>query len=1250
MENENCCLSKIFSNLLLLLVFSMLFEFPSNAQTPKSFEFSVSNLVIEDITTDSGEKYCLLKYEEANYIHDVGKPKLPVKYYRFIIPFDQDVDEFEFTQKDTSIIMLTEKVYPVQEDTPTMLYQNKKLFDKPMAEVYDKENPYPGKIAEVINHGYFDANNHIVTIAVYPFQYYPALDKIVFVEKLKFKMKLKSNKNNLTSIQKRKAKNAKKYSKMLEQMVDNPEEIGLFGNSGLVKESKDKNTTSIGPLPAYEYVVITSNSLSSSFDQFVGWKKRKGLDIGIVTTEQIYQHYDHDPISGIYDNAGAIRHYLYDSYQDGTVWALLGGDEFVVPVRYGAGYIDCNWGYGSYYRIPADQYFADFDGDWDVDGDDRYGEPSGISGDDVDYNPEIFVGRLLCSNSQEIQRWTTKILKYEQNPGNGETDYLTSSFIFQADQMQNGNQAEYVAARLPGTFSHTIYEEVPGPYTTTTPTFPTGNDIISEFNNHHGLWSWFVHGTPVEISVASVRYDETPRYVVNTIDSWQGSGTINETGNGLDNMDNINYPSIIYSISCTNTPLDDFNPSGDWPNGNFGEAFTVNSNAGGPAFLGNTRYGWVYYSYLIYGEFANLIAAGGNDPVSGESLLHLGVAELISKSNSSSIGYGHYLNLSHNLIGCPETRLWTTIPSTYSNVTITDDGYNILVRSFVSGSTICASSAADNGASYFSVIENVSTASFETDVRPLNITITKTNYLPYLTTLTNEYPPVISHFTQTPDPICLGSQGYVYAHLSQGTEPVTYSWQGYNFPQNITITPMGQKCKVTYSDLAVTKDNHPIIQVPYYIECTVSNSYGSNTNTYVPHLSSICEPGGCPTLAYESESGRIDDNTVLINSPSNPDSIVVDYYMLNYLPTVKNGNLEFIIHEPEKEHTWIDEIELWELKANKDEFIAVTDEGEFISFKQKKREYKYVLNDTLDVTSELETNDDKFYVFMPGDLLRIEKDKSKSSSIIQESGPMYATAIGVKPPPGEKVVAGNIYIKRNGIKYETIMGEDYGIGGFYFRDNISTVAKRVGNLTEDDAVEIIFNNVTEIDYFVLTNNLKTVKSEKLELVKSAKGNNDIENKIRKRDGNFAELLPGEEMNFAYETKYNFDKKEKIKHVLKVVGKYEKSDDNKLVAGKVIGDNLVSGKEDIPKENKLYDNYPNPFNPTTLIKYELKEPAEISLKVFDSLGRLVNILEESSKPGGRYEIAFDGKNLSSGLYFYQLTSDKFSFTKKMLLVK
>lgn len=124
----------------------------------------------------------------------------------------------------------------------------------------------------------------------------------------------------------------------------------------------------------------------------------------------------------------------------------------------------------------------------------------------------------------------------------------------------------------------------------------------------------------------------------------------------------------------------------------------------------------------------------------------------------------------------------------------------------------------------------------------------------------------------------------------------------------------------------------------------------------------------------------------------------------------------------------------------------------------------------------------------------------------------------------------------------------------------------------------------------------------------------------------------------------------MKHVLKIVGRYEKDENSGLLASKVNDDGISSVDEDLPKENKLFDNYPNPFNPTTVIKYEIKEPTHLSLRIFDSLGRLVEVLEEATKSAGRHEVKFDGSKLSSGFYFYQLTSDKFNFTKKMLLVK
>lgn len=91
---------------------------------------------------------------------------------------------------------------------------------------------------------------------------------------------------------------------------------------------------------------------------------------------------------------------------------------------------------------------------------------------------------------------------------------------------------------------------------------------------------------------------------------------------------------------------------------------------------------------------------------------------------------------------------------------------------------------------------------------------------------------------------------------------------------------------------------------------------------------------------------------------------------------------------------------------------------------------------------------------------------------------------------------------------------------------------------------------------------------------------------------------------------------------------------------------------IPAGFKLYDAYPNPFNPLTNIKYEISKSSFVSLKVYDILGRNVAILvDEFKEPGNYYsQFSISRFQLSSGVYFYQLKADDFIQTKKMLLTK
>jgi hypothetical protein len=88
--------------------------------------------------------------------------------------------------------------------------------------------------------------------------------------------------------------------------------------------------------------------------------------------------------------------------------------------------------------------------------------------------------------------------------------------------------------------------------------------------------------------------------------------------------------------------------------------------------------------------------------------------------------------------------------------------------------------------------------------------------------------------------------------------------------------------------------------------------------------------------------------------------------------------------------------------------------------------------------------------------------------------------------------------------------------------------------------------------------------------------------------------------------------------------------------------------------KLFSNYPNPFNPTTTINFQLPKDNFVSLRVYNSLGQLVAELVNGNKVAGRYEVTFDASNLSSGVYFYVLRVGQdgtdFTKTEKMLLLK
>ena len=113
----------------------------------------------------------------------------------------------------------------------------------------------------------------------------------------------------------------------------------------------------------------------------------------------------------------------------------------------------------------------------------------------------------------------------------------------------------------------------------------------------------------------------------------------------------------------------------------------------------------------------------------------------------------------------------------------------------------------------------------------------------------------------------------------------------------------------------------------------------------------------------------------------------------------------------------------------------------------------------------------------------------------------------------------------------------------------------------------------------------------------------------------------------------------------------------VINGTVTGDTsfivgIIKINENIPMDFRLFNNYPNPFNPSTKIRFDISgtSAAQTFLSVYDILGREITTLVNQQLQPGTYEVDFDGSSYTSGIYFYKLTAGEFTSVYKMVLLK
>ena len=714
-----------------------------NAQLTHTVTFDRTLLNIDTTVVDS-VSYLKIKYLDLWGEGSIGSPELPVHYLRFSVPYNAT----DFTVTVTGQNAVTEQyslpVYPVQPPIPTDLNASEQPFVAPDSAIYGSNQYCPVTPVQVANEGFLDGDNHIVTIAVWPISYAPANGEILFRNSVTVRLDYTLRNGNTApasaptptfrAITRRNVQRVHRWGReQTKLMVVNPSQVDAFAPISIARAAVPLNEATV--LPSYEYTVVTNRELAPAFDRLLGWKRQKGLSAGVVCIEDILAcpDFQGDTLSHIYDSAGKLRAYLEHAYKLGSLqYALLAGDYSILPIRYG---------YRKDYHfmfppdnvdkmIPTDLYFSDFNGNWDSNRNYYYGEPNV---DQIDYYPEIFVGRLLCTTQKEIANYTEKLLRYERNPGNGNYEYLQKAFYCQSDQLQENNEAEIIKSAWGTTFiEHKIMQEDPS-FDANETTGPTGKQVIDEMNNRYGFLSWHGHGAPSHIVMSSNGLNEGGKRVITAFQNVNSGNFIQESGHGLDCLTNSDYPAIAYSIACTTTPFDIYK-SYNIPY-NIGSSFTVAGLYGGPAFLGNSREGYHKNcaSATLEEEFVNLIKAG-NCIGAAEALSKVYLNENKDSVNDGSTDLAHKVILAHHLIGCPEFSMWTDIPSVYSDISVIRTDHSITV----SGAGIAGSKVAiTSGVNQLPEVKEATNTNITfANASPNSVvTIYKSNAIPYVAPL-----------------------------------------------------------------------------------------------------------------------------------------------------------------------------------------------------------------------------------------------------------------------------------------------------------------------------------------------------------------------------------------------------------------------------------------------------------------------------------------------------------------------------------
>lgn len=569
----------------------------------------------QDFQVVQNGDYSLIQANNALNTAIHGQPLLPWFASSFLLPPGEEIESIEFIGNDLVPMYGEYQLMPAQYAQP-ISKGGSGIFVKD-ENIYQSNNDYP-----INNFGKettsFLGGHGIGFVNYTPFVYQPKSGKLSFYRQVTVIVHTKNTERGQNALQL--LSSSSPILKKIQSLVENAEDL-------------KKYPTQIAKNDDYDFLIVTPSQFIAEFDTLIGHYLVRGLKTMVKSKEEILSEMDGQ------DAQEKIRNYIIQEFTNHNIsYVMLGGDVEHIPYR---GFY-CSVQSSSVYEddnIPSDLYYSALDGNWNTDGDGKWGEI-----DEDDLLPEVAVARFSFSNSSELAKMLNKTISYQSVPVLGDLGHpmMAGEHLYDNPDTEGSDYLElligyhddngYETTGIPESNNFTkLYDEV---------SYWSANTLMNEINQGKN----FVHH--------SGHANE------NTVMKLYTSDVTNSNFAGANGIDH--QFTNVYTHGCI---------CGSFDANDCIAEYMVKIDNFAASFVGNSRYGWFNEGQTegpsghIHREFI--------DALYTDSLHRIGATHMESKYATApwvnapgqwEEGALRWCFYDCNVLGDPAMSIWTAEP------------------------------------------------------------------------------------------------------------------------------------------------------------------------------------------------------------------------------------------------------------------------------------------------------------------------------------------------------------------------------------------------------------------------------------------------------------------------------------------------------------------------------------------------------------------------------------------------------------